>query len=410
MTRVAPVYRWLTGNDGKPKPQRVGDLKQAEGRWEFAYGKEYLALEEAAWELDPRTIRTKGNSAFSRVGTIPHPVFCDVALSGWSHITLEKRRDDLFGKDAGTQPWGWWERLIYAPADGFGALFVGERDGKPKGEAVLADALAKITHESLRQVLEDSSSGAMGGERPKIAARGRIGGTQVPVIIKFALPDERMDNVVAEATALSLASEMGLRVPKHEVVRVGEVYALQVERFDRDRQGHAFHCVSAATALNIAPLTDPEDPRRNYVQLRSLLREPADALELFKRVVLNGMVGNNDDHPWNTSLMQTGLRTWRLTPLYDVQPFHARKGTPAFRMAILKTGARLGTRENLISAGKQIGGLKKDEECAEVIDQIEGHVRSRWRALFEQHGNAVDAKPDDWVSVFDPPQAQATIA
>lgn len=403
MTRVAPVYRWLTDPGGKTRAQRVGDLKQLDGRWEFSYSAEYLALEEAAWELDPATIRVKGKSAFARVGTIPFPVFCDVALSGWSHVTLEKRREDLFGKDAGTEPWGWWERLLYAPADGFGALFVGEREGKPKGEAVLADALGKVTSESLKAVLEDSSSGAMGGERPKIAARGKIGDAQVPVIIKFALPNERMDNVVAEATALSLATELGLRVPKHQVVRVGEVYALQVERFDRDAQGHAFHCVSAATALNIPPLTDPEDSRRNYVQLRSLLREPADALELFRRVVLNGAVGNNDDHPWNTSLMQTGLRTWRLTPLYDVQPFHARKGMPAFRMAILKTGARLGTRENLISAGKQIGGLKKDEECAQVIDEVHQHVRSRWRALFEQHAKDVDAKADDWVSVFEPP-------
>jgi serine/threonine-protein kinase HipA len=302
----------------------------------------------------------------------------------------------------GAEPWGWWERLVYAPADGFGALFVGELDTKPKSELVLADALTKITHESLKALLEDSSSGAMGGERPKIAARGKLGDAQVPVVIKFALPDERMDNVVAEATALSLAAELGLRVPKHEVVRVGEVYALQVERFDRDAGGHAFHCVSAATALNIPPMTDPEDPRRNYVKLRSLLREPGDALELFKRVVLNAAVGNNDDHPWNTSLMQTGLRTWRLTPVYDLQPFHARNGAPAFRMAILKTGARLGTRENLISAGKQIGGLKKDEECAQVIDQVHEHVHSRWRALFEHHGNAVGAKADDWVSVFEP--------
>lgn len=402
MTRVAPVYRWLTDSEGKTRAQRVGDLKQVEGRWEFSYSTEYLALEEAAWELDPSTIRVKGKSAFARVGPIPFPVFCDVALSGWSHVTLEKRREDLFGKDAGTEPWGWWERLLFAPADGFGALFVGEREGKPKGEAVLADALGKVTSESLKAVLDDSSSGAMGGERPKIAARGKIGDSQVPVIIKFALPNERMDNVVAEATALSLGSELGLRVPKHQVVRIGEVYALQVERFDRDPEGRAFHCVSAATALNIPPLTDPEDPRRNYVALRSALREPADALELFRRVVLNGAVGNNDDHPWNTSLMQTGLRTWRLTPLYDVQPFYARRGVPAFRMAILKTGARLGTRENLISAGKQIGGLKKDEECAHVIDEVHQHVRTRWRALFEQHAKDVDAKADNWVGVFEP--------
>ena len=106
--------------------------------------------------------------------------------------------------------------------------------------------------------------------------------------------------------------------------------------------------------------------------------------------------------------MQTGLRTWRLTPLYDVQPFHARKGTPAFRMAILKTGVRSGARESLISAGKQIGGLKKDEECAQVIDEVHRHVRSRWRTLFEQHAKEVGANADDWVTVFEPPARPAS--
>lgn len=402
MKRVAPVYRWMVDAEGKPKPQRVGDLRQLDARWEFSYSTDYLALGEAGWELDPTTIRLKGKGTFSHVSTSPFPVFCDVALSGWSHVTLEKRREDLLGKDAGTEPWGWWERLLYAPADGFGALFVGDLEAKPKGEAVLTDALSKVTHESLRAVLEDSSSGAMGGERPKIAALGKIGERQLPVIIKFALPNERMDNVVAEATALSLAGELGLRVPKHEVVTFGDVFALQVERFDRGEGGRAHHCVSAATALSIPPASDPDDARRNYVVLRSKLREPDDALELFKRVVLNAAVGNNDDHPWNTSLMQTGLRTWRLTPLYDVQPFFVRRGTPAFRMAILKDGSRAGTRENLIAAGKQIGGLKKDEDCIEMIEAIEKHVRAGWRSIFEAHAQHVNAQPDDWVHVFEP--------
>jgi serine/threonine-protein kinase HipA len=226
----------------------------------------------------------------------------------------------------------------------------------------------------------------------------------MPVIIKFALPGERQDNVVAEATALTLASELGLTVPRHQVLSFGGVAALEVERFDRDAAGRAFHGVSAATALNIPPLTDPEDFRRNYVALRSKLREPADARELFKRIVLNAAVGNNDDHPWNTSLLQTGFRTWRLSPLYDVQPFHARQGAPAFRMAVLKNGSRSGSPENLMTAGKQIAGFRRDEDCVEVIATIEQHVRSRWRAVFETHAKLVDAKAGDWAHVFEPDQ------
>ncbi|HSV36117.1 MAG TPA: HipA domain-containing protein [Ramlibacter sp.] len=403
MTRRAPVYRWTLDGEGKKTPQLVGELAQLETRWEFSYDKHYLALDEAAWELDPAVIRLKQRGAFTRVGTMPFPVFCDVALSGWSLVTLQKHRAALLGRETGDdEPWGWWERLLYAPADGFGALFVGKIEDKPKAERVLAEALASMTDESLKETLADSSSGAMGGERPKIAAFTKQQAGQVPVLLKFALPNERADNVVAEASALTLAAELGMRVPAHRVVRIGQVGALQIDRFDRDVAGHAFHCVSAATALNLAPNTDPDEPKRNYVTLRSILREPNDGRELFKRIVLNAAVGNNDDHPWNTSLRQIGLRAWELSPLYDVQPFFARQGTPTFRTAILKNGARTGTHENLIAAGKQIAGFKTNEESARVINEVFEHVRTRWRPVFEEHAKDVGAKGEDWVSVFEP--------
>ena len=41
-----------------------------------------------------------------------------------------------------------------------------------------------------------------------------------PVLLKFALPSERTDTVVAEATALTLASELGIRVPVQTVACV----------------------------------------------------------------------------------------------------------------------------------------------------------------------------------------------
>jgi hypothetical protein len=72
-------------------------------------------------------------------------------------------------------------------------------------------------------------------------------------------------------------------------------------------------------------------------------------------------------------------------------------------MAVLKDGSRAGTRANLITAGKQIGALKKDESCMEVIEAIEQHVRLRWRPLFEAHAQSVGARADDWAQVFEPP-------
>ncbi len=225
-----------------------------------------------------------------------------------------------------------------------------------------------------------------------------------PVLVKFAMPSERSDSVVAEATALTLASELGMRVPPHHVEWFNDVPALSIERFDRGAglNGPVFHCVSAATALDLAPGSDVEDAKRSYVKLRSKLKRPSDAAELYARIVLNAAVGNTDDHPWNTSLRQVGLGDWELSPLYDVMPFIARRGVPAFRMDITRQRpSRSATRANLLAAGTHIAGL--DEAAAwVVVENTIAYVRNNWRRVFEQHGERhALARPDDWASVLE---------
>ena len=408
MTRRAPVFRWTTGPDGNRRPVRVGELTQEQGRWEFQYDRAYLAEGQSAWELDPRDIRLKQGASFTQVGVAPFPVFCDVALAGWSLDILQKRRQQFLGSQASPEPWGWWERLLYAPADGFGALFVGELDAKPVVEGILAVEVTSATSQALAAVVFETSEGAMGGERPKVLGmfRAEPESDPEPVLFKFALPSERADTVVAEATALTLASELGIKVPAHHVVELNGLPALCISRFDRGpgATGPVFHCVSAATALGLHPGTDIDDPKRSYVSLRSKLREPGDALELFRRIVLNAAVGNTDDHPWNTSLRQIGLARWELAPLYDVLPFFHRSGVPVFRMAILKQGARTGSMRNLVAAGRQIGGLKSDAEARDVISKILAHVHREWRPVFDVHARSISgSRADCWQPVFEFP-------
>jgi len=408
VTRRAPVFRWSEGPDGNRLPVRVGELTQEVNRWEFLYDRDYLAQGKSAWELDPRDIRLKQGAPFTRVGVVPFPVFCDVALSGWSLDILQKRRHQLLGSEANPEPWGWWERLLYAPADGFGALFIGELGAKPAVEDILASVVPAVTPETLAAVSMESSEGAMGGERPKISGmfRATEGSDPVPVLLKFALPSERTDTVVAEATALTLAQQLGLKVPAHHVLEINGLPALCISRFDRGggTTGPVYHCVSAATALGLHQGTDVDDPKRSYVTLRSKLKEPGDALELFRRIVLNAAVGNTDDHPWNTSLRQVGLATWELAPLYDVLPFFHRSGVPVFRMAILKQGARTASMKNLIAAGRQIGGLKSDAEAYKVITKVLAHVQSGWRQVFDEHAKAISgSQADSWQNVFEYP-------
>lgn len=409
MTRRAPVFRWIYDDAHGRRAVRAGELTQEATRWEFRYDADYLARGPQAWELDPTGIRGKQRSAYSRLGPAPHPVFCDIALSGWALDAVRKRAAKVLPdlKADPDEPWGWWERLIYAPADGFGALFVGNIEDKRRVETALFEELGQVTKASLAQTaLEESSSGALGGERPKIVIfweDDHQPGPIHPSILKFALPSERPDSVIAEATALTLARDMGLRVPAHHVAWWGGQPALCIRRFDRGPgfEGNVHHCVSAATALDLVPGSQVEDPRRSYVRLRSKLKRPGDGLELYKRIVLNAVVGNTDDHPWNTSLRQLGLGDWELAPLYDVLPFFSRAGRPVFRMAITDRQERVGSMSNLVSAGRLIGGLQ-EEMARQTVADIRGHVRDHWRSVFDRHAQGrAEGGLEDWAPVFE---------
>jgi serine/threonine-protein kinase HipA len=328
------------------------------------------------------------------VGAAPFAVCCDIALSGWSLDALKKRAATFLGADAAQsdEPWGRWEQLLYAPADAFDAL---------------NDALKTVTKAALAQSSRDASSGAKGGERPKIAlyVEDSNGAVSRPVLLTFARPSERPDSVVAEASALTLAAELGLRVPAHEVQWFNDAPALSISRFERGEglSRPVYHCVSGATALDLLPGSDVEDARRNDVRLRSKLKRPADALELCGRIVLNAVVGNTDDHPWNTSLRQVGVGDWELAPLYDVLPILERQGVPTFRMSFtLQRPSRAATRANLVAADRQIARLDEADAWA-VVERTRAHVHENWRRVFTHHGaQHPDARPDAWARVFEP--------
>ena len=101
-----------------------------------------------------------------------------------------------------------------------------------------------------------------------------------------------------------------------------------LDRFDRewnpDANGYwRYGLVSGLTVI------DAEDgylgrERWSYPLLADELRRWSvksndDRRELFRRMVFNAMVTNNDDHPRNHALVHT-TGGWRLSPAYDILP------------------------------------------------------------------------------------------
>jgi serine/threonine-protein kinase HipA len=68
------------------------------------------------------------------------------------------------------------------------------------------------------------------------------------------------------------------------------------------------------------------DEDRAYTELADRIRQigaaPTDDVrELWRRLVINLLITNVDDHLWNVGFLYAGDGKWRLAPAFDVNPF-----------------------------------------------------------------------------------------
>jgi serine/threonine-protein kinase HipA len=169
---------------------------------------------------------------------------------------------------------------------------------------------------------------SLGGARPKATIQDADG-----TIWMLKLPsnrDRRSDLEAWEATALDIAEQAGLRVPMHKLVRLAEhESSLLIERFDRTgTPGPEEHRVGYISAMSAMQLT-PQNQQATYSDFADAVDHLApehseeDLRELFQRVALTVLVGNVDDHWKNHGFLREGS-SWRLSPLFDVNPTRAR--------------------------------------------------------------------------------------
>lgn len=204
------------------------------------------------------------------------------------------------------------------------------------GEAELAKLLAELP----RRPLMAGEAGvrlSLAGVQDKLAVRISAGKVYIPLdgspsthILKPAIK-EYPGIVQNEAFCMRLAREVGLNVAQVEIGRVGDIDYLCVERYDRSTDGSGLlreHQEDFCQALNIPP--DSKYQAEGGPSLKvcfGLLREVStspvlDLQAMLDAVVFNCLVGNDDAHGKNFSLLYgraaEGGRTIRLAPLYDL--------------------------------------------------------------------------------------------
>ncbi|AMM13269.1 hypothetical protein AX768_03215 [Burkholderia sp. PAMC 28687] len=230
-------------------------------------------------------------------------------------------------------------------------------------------------------------------------------------VAKFPVARDGFNVPLVERATLELARQCGMRVPTTRSVHLPDGRdVMLIERFDRvplpEGSFGKRHVVSALTMLK---MHESDTASASYTDLSDTLSErgavgfvAADKLELFKRMVFNILVTNDDDHLRNHAFVWDGAnKGWRLSELYDVVP---KPQVGSERFLVLGVGpamGRLATLDNALSAAGRFGLLK--HAAAEIIQHLSSVVRE-WRTYFEAF-DVPKSECDKIASAFRKPQS-----
>ncbi len=308
----------------------VGRYRHVRDIGEFIYAPSYFTA-GLKWSIDPVNLPLiEGETHIARRYSGLFDVLRDAGPDAWGQMLLRKK-EGMSEKSTAL------DYLIKAGnGDRWGALAIGT--SKKANIAHLSsprlnrldELVAELTaltesqpavHPALRKRLFATPS--MGGARPKATVQDE----DTFWLVKPGLHTDTVDLALLEHATQLWGRKAGMNFAEthHHPMTVGRS-VVRVKRFDR-RGEQRVMTVSSASLLQIHyPFASKEDSEgASYPRLAEALKRigaPAeDQLELFRRMIFNAIVGNDDDHPRNHAVMynQEECR-WRLSPAFDVVP------------------------------------------------------------------------------------------
>lgn len=234
-----------------------------------------------------------------------------------------------------------------------------------------------------------------GGQRAKAIiaynpSTGEVRSGQIETPEGFDYYLIKLDGVTAEAGFMEtqnfgrleysfyrLVKECGIEMSDCSLIEENGRAHFLTKRFDRQK-GEKIHM---QTLCGIAHY-DYRNPRSySYEQafnvMRALRLPYSQAQEMYRRMVFNVVIRNQDDHTKNISFLMDRQGKWTLSPAYDMGFAYNPKGgwTAQHQMSINGKFDNI-TRQDLLEFAKR----NNIKEATEIIDRI-AEVSSRWPLL-----------------------------
>jgi serine/threonine-protein kinase HipA len=365
-----------------------------DGIGRFAYGRLYLERPNAL-PVDPVALPLGGTPK-------------DVATNGGLYGAFRDSSPDYWGRlviaaDLKTRPEAVSEIefLLHANASRIGCLDFrvsleqGEpAQGPPSFQSMqdllrAADQLqaGQPVDQDLLRLLEQGSS--VGGARPKCTVER----DDALWIAKFPSKGDTMNFPRVEYATMDLARTCGIVIPKIHLESIGGRDVLLSERFDRRKTSHGYLRSGFLSALSLMAWDDRDRTQWSYLFLAdkmraTMLAQPAQLKDLFRRMIFNVICRNTDDHPRNHGFLW-GARGLELSPAYDIVPAPARLGVSTeFDLSMsLGVEGRRASFDNALSMTARFG-LSRNE-AQNVLNDMTACTRG-WEGHYHAHGVAPD--------------------
>ena len=370
---------------------RVQTLDDGTHIGRFRYGNRYQERHGAV-ELDPYHLPLGDDVyEFTAMQGIPGAVR-DASPDSWGRrviqYTLKKPEAELDELDY----------LLHGPQDGAGNLSFGLSAEPPavqrkynrtqQLENLVTAARAIEKGEPLPQaLLEQIDPGtSLGGARPKAT----IEHDDTLWLGKFPSKDDVFNMQRVEYATLQLARACGLDAAPPRLECLANYDVLLVPRFDRQHTNDGYLRFGIVSGLTVLDATDSRTNRErwSYPLLADNLarwstKPKHDCQELFRRMVFNAAVTNNDDHPRNHALIRRE-RGWQLTQAYDLVPVPAV--SLERRNLAMEVGqfGRAGSIYNLVSEATRF--RFSPEAARSEINRIADVIKKDWRQIFHDAG------------------------